>query len=150
MKWYESSISVSMHNLMPLSTQYDCLLFDGEEHVRIATLPGMWERTVTVGSAGSKSRLVFLPYHLPNQNNLSQQSRSLPLAGALVGSSDPNRSSSRPSRFPPELYSAPILPSRKLLRQVSSGPPHTTSFPTKRKNTLNGVTRLSRSLMISV
>jgi kynurenine aminotransferase len=34
--------------------QYDCLVFDNKEHVRIATLPGMWERTVTVGSAGSK------------------------------------------------------------------------------------------------
>lgn len=33
--------------------QYDCLVFDGKEHVRIATLPGMWDRTVTVGSAGS-------------------------------------------------------------------------------------------------
>lgn len=29
-------------------------MFDGKEHVRIATLPGMWDRTVTVGSAGSK------------------------------------------------------------------------------------------------
>lgn len=36
------------------NVQYDCLLFDNKEHVRIATLPGMWERTVTVGSAGSK------------------------------------------------------------------------------------------------
>jgi kynurenine aminotransferase len=34
--------------------QYDCLVFDNKEHVRIATLPGMWERTVTVGSAGSR------------------------------------------------------------------------------------------------
>lgn len=31
---------------------YESLVFDGKEHVRIATLPGMWERTVTVGSAG--------------------------------------------------------------------------------------------------
>jgi len=31
---------------------YDCLTFDGKEHVRIAALPGMWERTLTVGSAG--------------------------------------------------------------------------------------------------
>ncbi|PWY97806.1 PLP-dependent transferase [Testicularia cyperi] len=31
---------------------YDCLTFDGHEHVRIASLEGMWERTVTVGSAG--------------------------------------------------------------------------------------------------
>ena len=34
--------------------QYDCLVFDGKEHVSIATLPGMWDRTVTVGSAGSE------------------------------------------------------------------------------------------------
>lgn len=40
-------------NLLVMSDEvYDCLLYDGEEHVRIATLPGMWERTVTVGSAG--------------------------------------------------------------------------------------------------
>ncbi|KAG5219914.1 pyridoxal phosphate-dependent transferase [Salix suchowensis] len=32
--------------------QYDCLVFDGKEHVRIANLPGMWDRTVTVCSAG--------------------------------------------------------------------------------------------------
>lgn len=29
-------------------------MFDDKEHVRFATLPGMWERTVTVESAGSK------------------------------------------------------------------------------------------------
>ena len=34
--------------------QYDCLVFDGMEHVRLANLPGMWDRTITVGSAGSK------------------------------------------------------------------------------------------------
>lgn len=27
-------------------------MFDNKPHVRIATLPGMWERTITVGSAG--------------------------------------------------------------------------------------------------
>jgi aspartate/methionine/tyrosine aminotransferase len=31
---------------------YDRLLFDGREHLRLASLPGMWERTLTVGSAG--------------------------------------------------------------------------------------------------
>jgi kynurenine aminotransferase len=31
---------------------YDCLTFDGHEHVRIASLEGMWDRTITVGSAG--------------------------------------------------------------------------------------------------
>ncbi|PFH52851.1 hypothetical protein AMATHDRAFT_138984 [Amanita thiersii Skay4041] len=41
------------HNLLVMADEvYDCLVFDGKEHVRIATLPGMWDRTVTVGSAG--------------------------------------------------------------------------------------------------
>ncbi|KAG6840438.1 hypothetical protein C0991_006703 [Blastosporella zonata] len=40
-------------NLLVMSDEvYDCLVFDGKEHIRIATLPGMWDRTVTVGSAG--------------------------------------------------------------------------------------------------
>jgi len=39
-------------NLLVMADEvYDCLVFDDREHVRIATLPGMWERTVTVGSA---------------------------------------------------------------------------------------------------
>jgi hypothetical protein len=44
-----------VHKLRPTSYfgQYDSLVFDGKEHVRIANLPGMWDRTVTVGSAGS-------------------------------------------------------------------------------------------------
>ncbi|KZT66004.1 PLP-dependent transferase [Daedalea quercina L-15889] len=41
------------HNLIVMSDEvYDFLVFDNKEHVRIATLPGMWDRTVTVGSAG--------------------------------------------------------------------------------------------------
>ncbi|KAF8981514.1 1-aminocyclopropane-1-carboxylate synthase 1 [Cyathus striatus] len=40
-------------NLLVMSDEvYDCLVFDNKEHVRIANLPGMWERTITVGSAG--------------------------------------------------------------------------------------------------
>lgn len=31
---------------------YEWLVFDEAEHIRICTLPGMWERTITVGSAG--------------------------------------------------------------------------------------------------
>ncbi|KAJ3852020.1 pyridoxal phosphate-dependent transferase [Lentinula lateritia] len=41
------------YNLLVMADEvYDTLVFDGKEHVRIATLPGMWDRTVTVGSAG--------------------------------------------------------------------------------------------------
>jgi kynurenine aminotransferase len=40
-------------NLLVMADEvYDCLVFDGKEHIRIANLPGMWKRTVTVGSAG--------------------------------------------------------------------------------------------------
>ncbi|KAH0840054.1 1-aminocyclopropane-1-carboxylate synthase 1 [Lanmaoa asiatica] len=40
-------------NLLVLSDEvYDCLVFDGKEHIRFATLPGMWDRTITSLSAG--------------------------------------------------------------------------------------------------
>merc|ERR1719259_122971 len=31
---------------------YEWMTYDGNRHVRMATLPGMWDRTVTIGSAG--------------------------------------------------------------------------------------------------
>lgn len=31
---------------------YEWLVYKGHEHVKIATLPGMWDRTITIGSAG--------------------------------------------------------------------------------------------------
>lgn len=31
---------------------YQWLVFDGHQHISIASLPGMWERTLTIGSAG--------------------------------------------------------------------------------------------------
>ncbi|KAH9396428.1 Kynurenine--oxoglutarate transaminase 3, partial [Tyrophagus putrescentiae] len=31
---------------------YEWIAYPGAEHVRMATLPGMWERTITIGSAG--------------------------------------------------------------------------------------------------
>lgn len=41
------------HDLLVVADEvYDCLTFDGKEHIRIASLEGMWNRTVTVGSAG--------------------------------------------------------------------------------------------------
>lgn len=40
-------------NLLVMADEvYDCLVYDGKQHLRIANLPGMWERTVTVLSAG--------------------------------------------------------------------------------------------------
>ncbi|XP_048415261.1 kynurenine--oxoglutarate transaminase 3-like isoform X3 [Stegostoma tigrinum] len=41
------------HNVLCISDEvYEWLVYDANRHVRIAGLPGMWERTITVGSAG--------------------------------------------------------------------------------------------------
>lgn len=41
------------HDLIAISDEvYDRIIFDGAVHVPLATLPGMWERTVTVNSTG--------------------------------------------------------------------------------------------------
>ncbi|KAA0187572.1 hypothetical protein HAZT_HAZT004829 [Hyalella azteca] len=41
------------HNAIAIMDEvYEWMTFTGEEHVRMATLPGMWERTITIGSAG--------------------------------------------------------------------------------------------------
>ncbi|XP_061654922.1 kynurenine--oxoglutarate transaminase 1-like isoform X4 [Phyllopteryx taeniolatus] len=41
------------HDVLCFSDEvYEWLTYDGAEHVKIASLPGMWERTITVGSAG--------------------------------------------------------------------------------------------------
>ncbi len=41
------------HNLIVLSDDcYEAMIYDNVEFVKFATLPGMWERTITIGSAG--------------------------------------------------------------------------------------------------
>lgn len=41
------------HDVVCISDEvYEWLTYDGAKHVKIASLPGMWERTVTIGSAG--------------------------------------------------------------------------------------------------
>ncbi|CAG2189987.1 CCBL [Mytilus edulis] len=41
------------HDVMCIADEvYEWLIYDGKKHIRIATLPGMWDRTVTIGSAG--------------------------------------------------------------------------------------------------
>ncbi|KAL9989089.1 hypothetical protein ACROYT_G003598 [Oculina patagonica] len=41
------------YNVICISDEvYEWLVYAGEQHIRIATLPGMWERTITIGSAG--------------------------------------------------------------------------------------------------
>lgn len=41
------------HNVLCLSDEvYEWMVYKPHKHIRIATLPGMWERTITIGSAG--------------------------------------------------------------------------------------------------
>lgn len=41
------------HNLIVLSDEvYEWMTYDDATHIRMASLPGMWERTITLGSAG--------------------------------------------------------------------------------------------------
>ena len=41
------------HDVLVVSDEvYDRMVYDGAAHVPIATLPGMWERTITLGSTG--------------------------------------------------------------------------------------------------
>ncbi|KAL7421511.1 arylformamidase [Cryptotrichosporon argae] len=47
-----AEICIEKNVLVLADEVYDCMVYDGEEHVRIATLPGMWERTLTIGSGG--------------------------------------------------------------------------------------------------
>jgi aspartate/methionine/tyrosine aminotransferase len=44
---------VRQNDVLVLSDEvYEWMVYDGVQHVRMATLPGMWERTITLGSAG--------------------------------------------------------------------------------------------------
>lgn len=47
-----AALSIRFDTLVVSDEVYDRMVFDGREHVRLASLPGMWERTVTLGSAG--------------------------------------------------------------------------------------------------
>ncbi|KAL3871253.1 hypothetical protein ACJMK2_039260 [Sinanodonta woodiana] len=41
------------HDVICISDEvYEWMVYEGNKHIKIATLPGMWERTITVGSAG--------------------------------------------------------------------------------------------------
>lgn len=41
------------YNVLCVSDEvYEWMIYDDNEHIRICTLPGMWERTITIGSAG--------------------------------------------------------------------------------------------------
>lgn len=46
------------HDVIAVTDEvYEHIVFDGNEHIRLATLPGMWERTITLSSAGKSFSL---------------------------------------------------------------------------------------------
>lgn len=47
-----AEVCVEKNVLVLADEVYDCMIYDDLEHVRLATLPGMWDRTLTVGSGG--------------------------------------------------------------------------------------------------
>lgn len=47
-----ADLSIRHDTIVVSDEVYDRMVFDGLEHLRMASLPGMWERTVTLGSAG--------------------------------------------------------------------------------------------------
>uniref|UniRef100_A0A6A7FVK6 Kynurenine--oxoglutarate transaminase 3-like n=2 Tax=Hirondellea gigas TaxID=1518452 RepID=A0A6A7FVK6_9CRUS len=69
------------HNVIAISDEvYEWLTYDGVEHVRMASLPGMWERCITIGSAGKifsvtgwKLGWMIAPAHLLNGPKLVHQ-----------------------------------------------------------------------------
>eukprot|EP00026_Physarum_polycephalum_P009994 Phypoly_transcript_10137.p1 GENE.Phypoly_transcript_10137~~Phypoly_transcript_10137.p1 ORF type:complete len:420 (+),score=55.95 Phypoly_transcript_10137:51-1310(+) len=75
-----SSIAIK-HNLIVISDEvYEYLIYDGQQHTHIASLPGMWERTVTVSSAGKtfsttgwKIGWVIAPQHLSSAIQMGRQ-----------------------------------------------------------------------------
>lgn len=73
-------------NRFDVHNQYDCLVFDGKEHIRFATLPGMWDRTVTVYSAGSEYGHYAVSGRNLNSIGMSLQKRSLRQGGESAGS----------------------------------------------------------------
>jgi kynurenine aminotransferase len=59
-----SAFAILMYLASNQRQQYDTLVYDGKEHVRFANLPGMWDRTVTVESAGSPYSFVSPASHV--------------------------------------------------------------------------------------
>nr|KAF6378595.1 kynurenine aminotransferase 3 [Myotis myotis] len=74
---------------------YEWLVYSGNKHLKIATFPGMWERTITIGSAGKTFSVTgwklgwsIGPYHLIKHLQTVQQNSlytcATPLQEALA------------------------------------------------------------------
>jgi kynurenine--oxoglutarate transaminase/cysteine-S-conjugate beta-lyase/glutamine--phenylpyruvate transaminase len=79
------------HNLLVIADEvYEQFYYDSNEHISMASLPGMWERTVTIGSAGKtfsvtgwKIGWAFGPKHLIRYMQLIHQTAVYTVATPL-------------------------------------------------------------------
>ncbi|KAG2013505.1 TdiD protein, variant 2 [Coprinopsis cinerea AmutBmut pab1-1] len=125
------------NNLLVMSDEvYDSLVFDGKEHFRIATLPGMWDRTVTVGSAGS----TCFSETPSDRSTLPLPQRLSPLlAGESAGFSVPRPSFNPHLPLPLALCSAQTPPCRRLPPAAWNKPRNESSLRHNWRNMLNDV-----------
>ncbi|XP_041506165.1 kynurenine--oxoglutarate transaminase 3 isoform X1 [Microtus oregoni] len=84
------------HDVLCISDEvYEWLVYTGHKHIKIATFPGMWERTVTIGSAGKTFSVTgwklgwsIGPHHLIKHLQTVQQNTvytcATPLQAALA------------------------------------------------------------------
>ena len=66
------------HDLVVISDEvYEHLVFDGREHIPISTLPGMAERTVTIGASSSPQTftMVEFDFRATRSGQLSSENR---------------------------------------------------------------------------
>lgn len=127
-----AKICIEKNVLVLADEVYDCMVYDGKEHCRIATLPGMWERTLTVGSGGKSFactgwRVGESTHFIFSFLFVSR----LDADSAQDGLSVPPNSPLLPSRRTAESSSAPILPCKKPSLSASKRLPSTSSLRSK-------------------
>ncbi|RWS00314.1 kynurenine--oxoglutarate transaminase 3-like protein, partial [Leptotrombidium deliense] len=47
-----AKLCIEFNTLMVSDEVYEWMIFDSNEFIRMNTIPGMWNRTITIGSAG--------------------------------------------------------------------------------------------------
>ncbi|RWS08616.1 hypothetical protein B4U80_06524, partial [Leptotrombidium deliense] len=46
-----SQLAIKYNTIVLMDEVYEWMIFDINKHIRMNTLPGMWDRTITVGSS---------------------------------------------------------------------------------------------------
>ncbi|RWS21634.1 Kynurenine--oxoglutarate transaminase 3-like protein, partial [Leptotrombidium deliense] len=106
-----SKLAIKYNTLVLMDEVYEWMIFDGNNHIRMNTLPGMWNRTITVGSSGKsfsatgwKIGYAYGPEHLIMPMRIAHQYTpsicSTPLQEALaVGYENEYENFNQPSSY---------------------------------------------------